>query len=177
MERLERRVVNLEIENGELRERLSKYKTPKNSRNSSIPPSKDENCPKKNQSLRKSTGKKPGGQLSHKGRTLEMTLNPDHVLDLYPDYCHNCGASLENEQAIKGKSRQIVDIPPIKAIWTEYPTYGKNCSCGCNTIADFPEGVTSPISYGNNIEGLIGYFHARQYCPLCSDEGNDVRCF
>ncbi len=38
MEKLERRVVNLEIENGELRERLSLYENPKNSQNSSIPP-------------------------------------------------------------------------------------------------------------------------------------------
>jgi transposase len=95
-----------------------------------------------------------------------MTLNPDHVIDLHPDYCRNCGSSLENEQLIKGKSRQIIDIPPIQAVWTEYRTYGKNCSCGCTTIADFPERVTSSISYGNNIEGLIGYFHARHYLPF-----------
>lgn len=29
-----------------------------------------------------------------------------------------------------------------------------------------PEGVTSPISYGSNIEGLIGYLHARHYLPF-----------
>jgi len=34
----------------------------KNSNNSSIPPSKDENRPKKNQSLRIISGKKSGGQ-------------------------------------------------------------------------------------------------------------------
>tara|TARA_R110000796_G_scaffold43619_3_gene107107 strand:- start:459 stop:749 length:291 start_codon:yes stop_codon:yes gene_type:complete len=70
LENLEKRIVKLEVfekENIILRERLSKYENPKNSRNSSIPPSKDENRPKKNQSLRKSTGKKPGGQLGHKG--------------------------------------------------------------------------------------------------------------
>ncbi len=33
-------------------------------------------------------------------------------------------------------------------------------------MADFPEGVESPVSYGNNIETLIGYFHARQYTPF-----------
>lgn len=166
LEELEKRMFFLEKENSELRERLSKYETPKNSRNSSIPPSKDENRPKKNQSLRKATGKKPGGQLGHKGRTLEMTPNPDHIFDLHPDYCSDCGSSLENRQAFKEKSRQIVDIPPIKAVWTEYRTYSKTCSCGCNTIANFPKSVQSPISYGNNIEGLIGYFHARQYVPF-----------
>ena len=44
-------------ENAVLKERLSKYENPKNSRNSSIPPSQDHNRPKPNQSLRKSSGK------------------------------------------------------------------------------------------------------------------------
>ena len=87
-------------ENKILRERLSRYETPKNSRNSSIPPSKDENRPKKNQSLRNKTEKKPGGQPGRKGRTLEMTATPDNVVDLYPDFCNDCGISLENTQAI-----------------------------------------------------------------------------
>ncbi len=159
LEELEKRILELEVfekENIILRERLSRYENPKNSRNSFIPPSKDENRPRK----------KTGGQLGHKGRTLEMTPTPDIVMDLYPEYCRNCGAPLENVRSIREKSRQIVDIPTIKAVWTEYRTYGKNCSCGCNTIADFPEGVTSPISYGSNIEGLIGYFHARHYLPF-----------
>ncbi|VAW18303.1 hypothetical protein MNBD_BACTEROID03-2213, partial [hydrothermal vent metagenome] len=47
------RLEKLERENIILRERLSKYETSKNSRNSSIAPSQDENRPKKNQSLRK----------------------------------------------------------------------------------------------------------------------------
>jgi len=73
LERLEKRVFELGKENSELRERLSKYENPKNSRNSSMPPSKDENRPGKNQSLRKRSGKDPGGQPGRKGKTLEMT--------------------------------------------------------------------------------------------------------
>lgn len=49
-----------------LRDCLSKYETPKNSNNSSIPPSKDENRPKR-KSLREKTGRNPGGQ---KGRAI-----------------------------------------------------------------------------------------------------------
>ncbi len=45
-----------------LKEELAQLKHSKNSRNSSIPPSKDENRPRANQSLHKSSGKKPGGQ-------------------------------------------------------------------------------------------------------------------
>ncbi len=42
-----------------------------------MPPSKDKNRPKPNQSLRKPSGKKPGGQKGRKGKTLEMTATPD----------------------------------------------------------------------------------------------------
>lgn len=58
-------------ENAELKHRLSKYENPKNSNNSSIPPSQDENRPKR-KSLREKTDKKVGGQKGRKGTTLKM---------------------------------------------------------------------------------------------------------
>ena len=176
LERLEYRVLELEKENAQLRERLAKYENPKNSHNSSIPPSKDGNRPKKNQSLRRSTGKKPGGQLGRKGHTLEMTSVPDRIIDLVPQYCNNCGLSLEKVIAVGHRTRQIVDIPPVKAVWTQYRTYGKKCDCGRCTVTDFPQGVDAPVSYGGNIEALIGYFHARQYLPFArmKEMMNDV---
>ena len=162
LEALEKKVEALEKENAFLRERLAKYENPKNSRNSSMPPSKDENRPKANQSLRKSSGKSVGGQKGREGKTLEMTAVPDKIIELQPDYCNNCGLSLLDVMATKRQSRQIIDIPPIKAIFTEYQTFSKACSCGCITVSDFPQGVNSPISYGENIEALVAYFHARQ---------------
>lgn len=166
MEALEKEVDFLRKENADLRERLSKYENPKNSRNSSIPPSKDENRPKPNQSLRKRSGRKPGGQKGRKGKTLEMTDDPDEIIVLHPDYCSCCGLSLSEMEAIKEKSRQVVDIPPIKAIYTEYQSYSKTCRCGFKNKADFPQGVNAPVSYGENIEALVGYLHARQYVPF-----------
>ncbi|HUH47515.1 MAG TPA: IS66 family transposase [Arenibacter sp.] len=167
------RLETLEKENGtlrtrisELEERLARYENPKNSRNSSTPPSKDEDRPKKNQSLRRATGRKPGGQPGHKGNTLKMMADPDHIVELRPDYCRSCGSSLAESPSALERSRQVVDIPPIRAVWTEYRTYARQCGCGCRTVADFPEGVGSPIGYGSNIEGLIGYFHSRQYLPF-----------
>lgn len=176
LERLELRVLELERENSGLRERLSKYENRKNSRNSSVPPSKDENRPKKNQSLRRPTGKNPGGQLGHKGRTLEMTSAPDRSIDLIPHYCENFSLSMEHKIALFHKTRQIVDIPPIKAVWTQYRMYAKKCDCGRCTVADFPKEVNAPVSYGGNIEAFIGYFHVRQYLPFArmKEMMNDV---
>lgn len=49
-------------------------KNKKNSSNSHIPPSKDENRPKKNQSLREKTDKKAGGQPGHEGKLWSAVL-------------------------------------------------------------------------------------------------------
>lgn len=166
LEALEKKVDALEKENIFLRERLAKYENPKNSRNSSMPPSKDENRPKRNQSLRTHSGKKSGGQKGREGKTLEMTAFPDVVIKLQPAYCNNCGASLQDMPSIKKNSRQVVDIPPIKAVYTEYRSFSKICGCGCQNTAGFPQGVNAPISYGGNIEALIAYFHARQHIPF-----------
>ncbi len=163
-------------ENTLLKERLSFFENPKNSRNSSIPPSQDQNRPKTNQSLRKPSGRKPGGQEGREGKTLEMTPTPDKIIEIHPDYCSNCGSSLVGVKSIKEQSRQIVDIPPVKAVFTQYQTYSKVCDCGCQTITDFPQGVNAPVSYGPTIEGLIGYFHTRQYLPFArmQEVFNDV---
>lgn len=166
IEALKKEISFLKKENQELKNRLSKYETPKTSRNSSVAPSKDENRPKPNQSLRESSGKSPGGQLGRQGKTLEMISTPDEIVELHPDYCKSCGSSLRELPASKEQSRQIIDIPPIKAVYTEYQSFSKVCRCGCQTIASFPSQVNSPISYGSTIESLVGYFHARQYIPF-----------
>ena len=97
VEFLTKRVAQLEVlekENKELRRRLSKYETPKNSNNSSVPPSKDENRPKRNQSLREKTGRKPGGQKGRKGNTLRMVQEPDIIKNHIPEYCSCCGKGI-----------------------------------------------------------------------------------
>lgn len=149
-----------------LRERLSKYETPKNSKNSSIPPSKDENRPKRNQSLREKTGRKPGGQKGGKGNTLRMVKNPD-ITELHlPGYCSYCGEDIRNTAYEFAGKRQVIDIPEIKLETTEHQIHKRVCSCGYTTKSSYPSQANAPVSYGNNIESLIGYFHTRQYVPF-----------
>jgi len=149
-----------------LRERLSKYETPKNSNNSSIPPSKDENRPKRNQSLRKKTGRKSGGQKGRKGNTLKIIDNPDIIEKHIPEYCSCCGKSIKDIPYEFVGKRQVIDIPEIKFVTTEHQIYKRVCSCGHTTKSTFPSQANAPVSYGNNIESLIGYFHTRQYVPF-----------
>ena len=163
---LTKRVEHLEQENDMLREKLAKYEHAKNSRNSSLPPSKDENRPLKTKSLRERTGKKPGGQPGHDGNTLKMTSTPDKITDHVPQYCSCCGQDISDLPCEVIGKRQVVDIPPVEPEYTEHRIYQKTCRCGHITKSDFPQGVNTPVSYGNNVESLIGYLHSRQYIPF-----------
>ena len=68
-------IKDLKAENEDLRERLSKYEDPqppKNSTNSSVPPSKErigDEIKRRTTSLREKSGKKPGGHPGHDDAT------------------------------------------------------------------------------------------------------------
>ncbi|MEC5165307.1 hypothetical protein RCH18_001034 [Flavobacterium sp. PL11] len=62
---LEAKVIRLEALIEKLFDKIDDLTLGKNSRNSSISPSKDENRPLKSKSLRQSQGKNVGGQLEH----------------------------------------------------------------------------------------------------------------
>lgn len=166
------RIVQLEAEVAHLKAfiqhlltELDRYKNPKNSRNSSIPPSKDENRPIRTQSLRTQSNKKQGGQPGHKGSTLEITNSPDKVLEYKPATCKSCGKDLSDVEMILAGRRQVVDIPPIVPQYTEHRIFKTTCTCGCMNTATFPDGVNAPVCYGTNIESVIAYLHSRQYLP------------
>ena len=137
----------------------------KNSSNSSIPPSKDDNRVKRNQSLRKSTGNKTGGQKGSKGTTLKMHDTVDYIIDHKVEFCSCCGEKLEDTQVYIGK-RQVIDIPPIEAVVTEHRIYSVVCQCGNGNVSNYPKEAKSPISYGKKIESLIAYLSAGQYMPM-----------
>ncbi len=162
---LTKQVNDLTRENIALRHRLSKYEHPKNSNNSSVPPSKDENRPRR-RSLREKSGLKPGGQKGREGKTLRMVETPDNIQKHIPEYCNCCGESLEKSILIPVGKRQVYDLPKIEIKVTEHQVYKKQCRCGHITEAEYPHEANAPASYGNNIESLIGYFHTRQYLPF-----------
>lgn len=159
-------VKKLTKENTVLKKKLAKYENPKNSCNSSVPPSKDENRPKRTNSLRKKTTRKSGGQKGHKGNTLRMTDNADIIKEIVPDYCCQCGENLTHIEKDFSGRRQVIDIPPVTPIYTEYQIYSKQCTCGHETTGSYPENVNAAISYGANIMSFVAYFHARQFVPF-----------
>ncbi|MFE3870443.1 DUF6444 domain-containing protein [Flavobacterium sp. ZS1P70] len=123
---LETKVIRLES----LIEKLLDKMHRKNSRNSSVSPSKDENRPLKNQSFRTKSSKKAGGQPGHKGTTLKMVENPDQIINHKPDFCNFCGNDLSDQPEELLLKRQVVDIPVIFPKYTEHRIFKKTCSCG-----------------------------------------------
>jgi transposase len=153
-----KRVTDLEAE-------LAVYKNKKNSSNSHTPPSKDENRPQKNQSLREKSDKKVGGQQGHEGKTLECSAIIDEVVDHIPNYCNCCGQDLCDVPEAIIDTRQVIDIPVIKPVCVEHRIYRKICSCGHCMDSNFPAHISAKIQYGANVEALVGYLQARQYLP------------
>jgi len=146
----------------ELEEKLSKYESPKNSGNSSIPPSQDPN--RQTRSSRKKSNKKTGGQKGHKGFRLEMSNNPDNVIFHDIKNCNCCGNQLLKKGTIT--SRQLFDLPEIKIQVTEHQVVTKVCeNCGKENKSNFPDGLVQQAQYGNKIKALCVYLQNYQMLP------------
>ena len=144
---------------------LQKKNVKKDSHNSSLPPSSD--LFSKNKSLRPVSIRPNGGQIGHKGSTLEMSKTPDKIIDLMSDFCSVCGQSLTGELFTLKAKRQVIEIPPIIPIYEEYRQYICQCpTCQHQQLADFPLGVNAPIQYGSSVETLVGYFLVYQFIPF-----------
>jgi transposase len=131
---LESEVSRLNTENQSLRnqvdgltKRLSKYETPKNSQNSSRPPSSDFPKLQKTQSLRESSLKKPGGQPGHEGSTLRMITPPNIIEQHTSSYSICCGEDLSAQEGCFAGKRQVIDLPPIVPIVIEHQLFDKRC--------------------------------------------------
>lgn len=155
------RVDELSTEVAELRARLDQ-----NSRNSSKPPSSDGYAkPPAPKSLRRPSGRKPGGQSGHRGHHLKQVESPDEVIHHVPDRCTGCGAELRGAELAGEEVRQIFDLPEIRLAVSEHRAQRKRCSCGQLSRADFPAGVDAPAQYGPALRGLVLYLIVYQHLP------------
>ena len=110
-----------------------------NSNNSSKPPSSDGlRKSSKNRSLREIGNKKFGGQVGHKGNTLNKTDSPDVTIQYDAEICNACGSSLSNIPVIETIDRQEVDVV-IKKLVTEHKASIKVCCCGRKNVGIMPE--------------------------------------
>lgn len=109
--------------------------------------------------------KSTGGQPGHEEKTLDKVENPDEVIDIKPDRCE-CGCNLNGVECTV-RSGQVFEIPKIEIKVTEYRTYEKKCpSCGRIHGTQFPEGITQPVQYGENLQAFAAYLINYQLIPL-----------
>ena len=135
------------------------------SRNSSKPPSSEglaKPAPKP-RSLRKKSGRKPGGQDGHKGTTLAQVARPDREIRHEPGCCGNCGAGLAGRPVTAVDRRQVFDLPPVRAEVTEHQLIERECGCGHRTRGAAPAGAQAPVQYGPRTAAVIVYLHAGQF--------------
>jgi transposase len=103
---------------GQARERIAELENrlKQTSRNSSKPPSSDglAKPPPRSRSLRKKSGRKPGGQDGHEGRTLAQVARSDQQVRHEPACCGRCGAGLAGRPVTGVERRQVFDLPPVK---------------------------------------------------------------
>ena len=162
------RIGELEALVAELRARLDQ-----NSRNSSKPPSSDgyakepvEKSKGKKRSLRRRSGRKPGGQRGHEGHHLQRREDPDDTVLHEVKRCECCGRDLSAAPIEQSQSRQVFDLPEMPALeCVEHWTHKRRCECGHLTGSSFPAGVSAPVCYGPRIRALGIYLVCYQHLP------------
>jgi transposase len=139
----------------ECKEKLAKYEQPpKDSSNSSKPPSTDLSR-KRRYPDREKSEKKTGGQPGHPGHTHPFSETPDIVLECpAPSQCPHCH-SPEMIPIEEIERRQVVDIPEPRIEVTEYHSKRAQCQC-CGKIAKgaFPPGVEAHVQIGQRAQSL-----------------------
>ena len=118
-EELERMLASLTQQVAELERRLGR-----DSSNSSRPPSSDapwSKKPAKKRSSRSRSGRKPGKQPGASSSSRSLADDAEDTLQIAPERCRRCDASLAGATECRRQRRQIVDVapaPPPKV--TEY---------------------------------------------------------
>ncbi len=130
----------------------------RSSRNSSLPPSQDQNREKK---TRAPGVRKPGGQLGRAGKTLAPIPDPDEIVVLSVDR-RTLPAGTYRE--VGCETRQVIDLDLSREV-TEYQAQILEDQHGNRFVAMFPERVTRPVQYGSGVKVHAVYLSQYQLLP------------
>lgn len=149
-------------ENAKLKEQQNK-----NSRNSSKPPSSDGYSKPAPQSLRKPSGKKPGGQENHPGSGLSLLKSPDETVVHQPMTCAQCPQADQCQSGRLSDNRYEIDI----RIETRVVAHRIACRCcplqqGAEISGTFPERIRSRLQYGSNLTAFAVALNSRGMVSL-----------
>jgi len=131
------------------------------SRTSSRPPSSDPpSAPPRRR--RAPSGRAPGGQVGHvgQGRTLLPVEQVDHIVEIKPEACAQCGAAVAGEDEDPGR-HQVAELPRVGPVVTEYRRHTLRCeACGTTTAAPWPEEMARG-SFGPRTQATVAYLAGR----------------
>jgi transposase len=154
--------VDLQARVQELAARLAK-----DSHNSGKPPSSD-GLARKPKRLRKKSGRKPGGQIGHRGETLRLAATPDEIIEHRPAVCSACQLPLDALQSrvVLRERRQVQEVPPLRLRITEHQALHVDCpACHGVSVGTFPPEAPSRAQYGPRLRALCVYLVEQQLVP------------
>jgi transposase len=160
IERQAQQIAALSAQVQELHAQLSK-----DSHNSHLPPSSDR-FGRRPKSLRKRSGKKPGGQPGHPGQMLRLVEQPDTVVVHRVESCPACQHDLRAVESLQVERRQVVELPRKRVVVIEHQAERKCCPhCQEVILAQFPAEVMAPVQYGPALGAVAVYLVQQQLLP------------
>ena len=168
------RIADLVEANEELAGRLARVEhlLSGNSRNSSSPPSNDDDpgrtAPREAPTRRGSgPARKRGGQPGAPGSHLAWTDTPDERTDRFPRGACACGTDLADARDLGVADRyQQHEIPLVTVKVTQYDQHAVRCGCGRVHTAARPDGARcGPVGYGPSLQAWAVYLMVVHFVP------------
>lgn len=147
IERQQAAIDELKAEVRELKNRLNQ-----NSQNSSRPPSSD-GFKKAKPAFAPAKGQR-GGQVGHRGQTLQRDATPDVVIACEPWECV-CGQPQWTAEVEIAACRQVFELPEPRLEVQEYRRVKRQCQCGRSVRGEFSGNVLSPVQYGEKVQAMV----------------------
>jgi hypothetical protein len=141
----------------------------RNSGNSSMPPSSDDQpgkTPPKGKG-RATPKRARGKQQGAPGTNLSWSDAPDEERDRFPEGACECGADLTGAADLGVvDSFQQIEIPQVKATITQYDQHAVLCGCGRTHTASRPDGAgTGKVGYGPVLQAWAVYLMVVHHLP------------
>ncbi|WP_148083288.1 transposase [Micromonospora sp. Llam0] len=141
------------------------------SRNSSSPPSKDDDPGRTPPAVRKKRDTPAGTrgkQRGAPGSNLAWSDAPDQRRDRFPEGVCGCGAQLTHARDLGVVDRyQQVEVPLMTATLTQYDQHAVRCGCGTLHTAARPQGAgAGPVGYGPNPQAWAVYLMVVHFIPV-----------
>jgi transposase len=172
-------IAGLRAKNAELEARVARLErlASRNSGNSSMPPSTDDQPGKKppRDKPRRGDGKRrPGKQPGAPGACLAWVQDPDERIGHFPQGNCECGADLGAARDLGVRySHQVTDLPAAKAVTVQHDRHQVACGCGRVHVADAPPQAGAPgtVTYGLHLQALCVFLLVMHHVPVerCAD--------